>query len=200
MNAPDNVKDAAEAVADASGNTIATFATLMHKSVERLAGLQKTTLDTFGSYTADLNRTIRESFKNAPPAAVQNVVDLTEQSVQGWINAQKAIVDLITQQSAQVADIVQDKTVFSKPNDVLSDLVQKSAERTVDAQKTVLDLAASQNKAVSEAVRKQAGAAGKPLASATESIEKAVGQVIDNQKELLESGSKMLKNVAGRSR
>jgi hypothetical protein len=192
---PTDIKYAAEAAVERSQNAIATFANLAHKNVERLAGLQKATLDTFGTYTSDLNKTLRDSFKAEPPAAVQSVFELSEQTVQGWINAQKAIVDLITEQSAHVADVIQDRTIINRPVQVLCQLAERSAERTIDAQKTVLDLAASQNKAVSEAVRKQAAAAGQPWASATESLEKAVGQVIENQKELLDTGAKMLKTV-----
>jgi hypothetical protein len=185
-------------ITEAAENTIATLATLMHRSVERLAGLQKAALDTFGNQTADLNKTLRESITPAPPAAVQSLFELAEKNVQGWVDAQKSIVDLITSQSAHVADAAQDGTLFSKPADLMNDLVQKTAERTAEVQKTVLDFAATQNKAVSDVVRKQANVAGKPVASATESLEKAMNQVIDTQKEMVETGAKMLKTAASR--
>ncbi|MBV9268886.1 MAG: hypothetical protein JO061_22140 [Acidobacteriaceae bacterium] len=188
-------KDTAPQFTEASENTLATFATLMHRSVERLASLQKATLDTFASYTADLNKTIRESVKPAPPTVVQSVFDLTEHSVQGWVDAQKAIVDLIAGQTAHVADAMRNRALFSKPVDVLTDLVQESAERTVEAQKMVLDYAASQNKAVSDVVRKQAGATAKPVVAAAESLEKGIDQAIETQKEILETGAKLLKRA-----
>src|SRR3569833_3107884 len=95
-----------EPVMEATENTIATFATLMHRSVERLAGLQKAALDTFGSHAAEVTKTLRESIKPAPPAAMQSFFDLTDKNLTGWVEAQKSIVDLITSQSAHVADAV----------------------------------------------------------------------------------------------
>jgi len=187
-----------EPVTEAAENTMATFATFMYRSVERLAEMQKAALDTFGTHTADFNKTLRETIKPAPPAAMQGFFDLAERNVHGWVEAQKSIVDLITSQSAHVADAVQDRRLFSKPADLMADLVQKAGERTAEAQRTALDFAATQNKAVSDAVRKQAGVAGKPFASATESLEKALGQAIETQKEMVETGAKMLRTAAPR--
>jgi hypothetical protein len=185
---PTEIKEVAE-------NTMATFATLMHRSIERLAGLHKATLDALEGQTVDLNKTARDSFKVAPPPA-QNVLELAETGVHSWINTQKAIVDLIVQQSAHVADVAKDHRMYSKPVEIFTELVQQSAERTVEAQKTVLDYAATQNKAASEAIRKQAGAAGRPFAVATDSMEKGLASLIDAQKEVLDAAAKLPKTAA----
>lgn len=185
----------AETAAELSANSIANLATLMQRSVERLAGLQKATLDTLGSQTADLNKTVRESFHANSDTPAKSFFDLADQSLQGWINAQKTIVDLITQQSAYVTDAAKERTMMTKPMEFITDLVKESAERGVDVQKTVLDYAAAQNKNISETVRKQAGVAGTPIGNATASVEKNVGAIIDAQKEALDAAAKLPRPV-----
>jgi predicted secreted protein len=90
---------------------------------------------------------------------------------------------------------VRNRAIFSKPTDVLAELFEESAERAAKAQKTMLDYAASQNRAVSDLIRNHAGTAAAPVVRATDSLEKGFDQAIEAQKELLETGVKLLKRA-----
>lgn len=131
------IKDSLSEAGEVSAHTAATFATLMHRSVERMAALQKAALDTLGTQTEDLNKTVRETLKVPSNTPVKSFFDLADQSLQGWISAQKTIVDLMVQQSAYITDASKERTAFSKPGEFLSELFRESTERVAEIDKTV---------------------------------------------------------------
>ena len=181
-----------------SENAIANFATLLHRGIARFAGLQKATLDVVSHQTTDVSSTLRSSLKPFPAEVGTMWLDLTEQAVDGWINAQKHILDLMVEQSAQAIEATKelcDST--SKSIAGLTELVEKSTERTVAAQKTILDFAAKHNKAASEIIQRQAGVAGTPMATVAGSVERGVAMLIDTQKEFLDTAAKLAKTAVG---
>jgi hypothetical protein len=173
-------------------NEIAKFATLLHRGIERFAGLQKATLDVVGHQTADVSSTLRSSLKPFLSSAGTMLFDLTEEGVDGWINAQKNILDLMVEQSAHAVEASNEPYGSIA---VLRELVGKSAERTIAAQKTILDFAAKQNKAASEIIQRQAGVAGTPMATVAGSVERGVAMLIDTQKEFLDTAAKLAKTA-----
>jgi hypothetical protein len=177
-------------------NESTNFATLLHRGIERFAGLQKAALDAVGLQTTDVSATLRTSLKPFPALAGTMVLDLTEQTVDGWIDAQKDILDLLVEQSAHALEATQEP-YGSQSIAVLSQLVGKSAERTVAAQKTMLDFAAKQHKAASEMIQRQAGVAGTPMATVAGSVERGVATLIDIQKEFLDTAAKWTKTAVG---
>jgi hypothetical protein len=199
-----NAKTAGDSIAevpvekqDKPDNAIANFATLLHRGVERFAGLQKTTLDVVNHQSADVSSTLRNALKPFPVPAGAVLLDLTEQAVDGWIKAQKHILDLIVEQSAQVVEAGKAPGSVSKSVAVLGELVEKSAQRTAAAQKTILEFAAKQNKAASEAIQKQAGVAGTPVATVASSVERGVATLIDTQKAFVDTAAKLAKTAVG---
>jgi hypothetical protein len=179
--------------------TMTTFATLLHRNVERLVDLQKTTLDTLREQSADVAEAMRQSLKSGPAAPSVAMLDVTEKGVQGWIGAQKDILDLLVQQSAQAVETARKRGgLASQSVAELSEFVQQAAERTVAAQKTMLDFAAEQNKVVAEAFRRQAGVKGSPVAEMAESVRLGVDTFIDMQKEFLDTATKTAKGAAAR--
>lgn len=191
-SAGDTVPDAPAEVNEKPENAIANFATLLQRGIERFVSLQKAALDAVGDQTADVSSTLRSSLKPFPAPAGTMLLDLTEQAVEGWINAQKNVLDLMVEQSAQAIEA--SKGPYGSPSEsvaVLSHLVQNSAERTATAQKTILEFAAKQNKAASEMIQKQAGVAGTPVAAVAGSVERGVAALIDTQKELVDTAAKM---------
>jgi hypothetical protein len=197
-SAGDTVPDAPVEVNEKPENAIANFATLLQRGIERFVSLQKAALDAVGDQTADVSSTLRSFLKPFPAPAGTMLLDLTEQAVEGWINAQKNVLDLMVEQSAQAIEA--SKGPYGSPSEsvaVLSHLVQNSAERTATAQKTILEFAAKQNKAASEMIQKQARVAGTPVAAVAGSVERGVAALIDTQKELVDTAAKMAETATG---
>jgi hypothetical protein len=191
------VANAAPEVADAVDPTVASFATLMHRGIERQANLQKATLDVVGQQTADINATMRKSIKVPAELSGSSFLDFTGQAVEGWIVAHKNVLDLMVEQSAHAAEAANAGGInVTKSVASLSEFVQKAAERAVEAQKAMLDVAANQNKAVSEVIQKQANVAGRPVAKAIQSIETGMSTLIDTNREFLDTASKLTKSTA----
>lgn len=180
--------------AEIYGNVVTSFANLMHRNVERLAGLQRATLDMVSNQTADLTKTVRKSFKVNAESAPAAFLDFAETSFEDWLGVQKDILDLMVEQSAQTVQATKVRSdSASKALGAFGELVQQSAERSVAAQKIVADFAAKQNKTVSEFVRTQAGAAGAPVADLGSAVESGFGKVIDAQKEVLDKATEFSK-------
>jgi hypothetical protein len=193
MITPISTPATAEAT-DAVDATVVSLATLMHRGIERLADLQKATLDVVGQQTADINATVRKAVKLPPELSNAPFLDFTGQAVQGWIGAQKNVLDLMLEQSAQAVEATKERGKNAgKSVALLSEFVQKAAERTVEAQKAMLDFAAKQNKAASEMIQKHADVLGAPVAKATQSFETGMTTLIDTNKEFLETASKLAK-------
>jgi hypothetical protein len=174
----------------------ASFPALMHRGTERLAELQRATLDLIGLQTADINTTLRESIKSAelPDAWF---LEFTGQAVAGWVAAQKDVLERTVEQINQAIEESErcgSNAMKSLPR--LSEFVQKGAERAVGAQKAVLDFAERRNTAASEVIEKQANGASGPLADATQSIAKGMSTLIDMNREFLDAASKLTKEAA----
>jgi hypothetical protein len=175
---------------------IADFATLLHRGIERLVGLQKATLDVVSHQTTDVSSTLKNSLEPLTPPAGTMLLDVTEQAVDGWVDAQKHILDLIVEQSAQAVEAAKESGISaSNSMALLGELMQQSTERAVAAQKTILDFAAKQNKAASELIQKQTGLAGTPAAALADAFERGVTMLIDTQKEFLETAAKLAKTA-----
>jgi len=116
--------------------------------------------------------------------------------VQGWVNAQKSILDLMTQQSEQAVQATKEASGSpSKWLAALNELIQQTAERAIEAQKAMVEFAVNQNKAVSEAI-KRAGTPGTPIATTTETMQRAVDALLENQREFL--AAKLPKAIAAK--
>jgi hypothetical protein len=176
----------------------AAFTMLLHRNVERLAGLQKATLDTLNHQTADIAETMRTSCKPGLDAPAAVLLDLSKHGMEAWTNAQKDLLDLIVQQSAHVADATNERSGYASQSAAkLNDLFQQTVERASAAQKTVLDFAAAQNRAFVQAFQRHGvGVMGSPLADMAESIERGVATSINMQKEFLDSATKMARSAA----
>ena len=86
--------------AETSETSNSAFTTMMLRGLERLADLQKLTLEALNSQTKDISSTVRDVLRVSPAAPGTVFLDLTEQAVEEWTNAQKTVVDLMAQQSA----------------------------------------------------------------------------------------------------
>jgi len=127
-------------------NQATDFASHFIKGVERAAELQKKSLDDAARQNAEA---IAVS-KKAPQAvhAVPGVLDLAGQAFEGYIDAQKSVIDHIVQQTAALVESAKDSG--NSAQKVAADFtktVQQSIERAVEMQKKALDLATQEAKA-----------------------------------------------------
>ena len=178
-------------IAETPETVMGAFTTLLKRNVERMVDLQKTTLDTVSHQNADVMETMRHTLKSVPNAP--ELFTLAQQGVEGWIGAQKSILDWIGQQSAMTVKATEQNGSTPLTTAKLSEFVQQAAEQSVATQKTILDFAAKQNKAVTEAIQRQAGVKGTPVAAVSESISRGVATLIDGQKTFLDTTLNMAK-------
>jgi hypothetical protein len=178
--------------------TASALTMLMHRNFERLADLQKATLDMLGHQTADVTQTMRKSLKAAPGAPAAAMFDFAEKGMEGWIGTQKSILDLLVDQSAHTAHVTVERTGYATQSiNKLSELVQQTFERTTAAQKTMLDFAAKQNDAMAHAFERPAtGPVAAPMAEMAQSMHHGLATLIDKQKEFVEAAGKMAKEAA----
>lgn len=121
------------------------FASLFNKGVKLAAELQKKSLDDAARQNADA---IAVS-KKAPQAerAVPGALDLAGQAFEGYIKAQKSVIDHIVEQTAALVENAKDSGISAKK--VAAEYtknIQQSIERVVEMQKKALDLAAKEAK------------------------------------------------------
>jgi hypothetical protein len=161
-----------------------------------MANLQKTTLDVLNSQTKDLTDTMRSKIK--PPAGTPMAAffDLAAQGMENWISAQKNVLDLVVQQSAQTASVTGGKVgSLFPPSGNLSELIQQSVERTNSAQKAMLDFAAKQNELAVHTFKGQSGVVGTPMEKVADAVDKNVATFVTKQKEFLDSATKITKEA-----
>ena len=84
----------------------AAFTSLLHRNVERMANLQKNTLDVLNSQTKDYDR--YDAQQDQTPGRHSDggfFFELAAQGMENWVSAQKNVLDLVVQQSAQTAHV-----------------------------------------------------------------------------------------------
>jgi hypothetical protein len=182
----------------ADTNPYTAFAALVHKGVERLAEMQKVSLDMATRHTSEAIGTCRQSFKVPADTPGIFLMDLADQGIQKMAQAQKGMIDLVVQQSAHNLEMAKERRdLASKWTNGVSGMVSATADRVIAAQEIALDFAAEQNKVVANAVKGQAGFAGSaPAAAAVDTIQRNVDVVIQTQKEMVQSAAKPLKSAA----
>ena len=134
------------------------FTPLVLNSVERVADLQKKTLDIAAEQTAEWMGAWKKVFSVFPVMPPAFMFEVAGQAVQTAIETQKNAIDMVVEQTHSAAGIAKVRAeAYSKIVDGVASSVQKSVERSVEAQKKVLEFAAEQNKAIVESTKKQLG-------------------------------------------
>jgi hypothetical protein len=188
-------KKAAPASAAAKPELVDAFTPLVLGSVERVAELQKKTLDLAAEQTAEVIGAWKKAFSYSPVPPPAFIFELAGQAVQTAIDTQKSAIDLVVEQTKSVADITKVRAgAYAQIVDGVTTTVKKSVERSVEAQKKVLEFAAEQNKAVFETTKKQLGAAAGPATVIVDTFQRGADAVIETQKSILNIASKAAKN------
>jgi flagellar hook-basal body complex protein FliE len=184
----------------AEESTLTTFATQLQQSVGKLATLQKSALEIVSQQTAGMNTMLRDTLKSTPDAPSTLLLNVAEQAVQGWVKAQRNMLDLMTEQSEQAVAATKETSGSStKSLAALNDLIRRTAGRAMAAEKDMVEFAASQNKTASEAIKRQAETAGTPVVAATEMMQHAVDALLENQREFLEVAAKLSQTIAAKA-
>jgi ABC-type transporter Mla subunit MlaD len=134
---------------DPKTNLPADFASLFLKGVERAAELQKKSLDA----AAEQNAEAIASYKKGPHvvSALPNVFELAGKAFEGFIEAQKSVIDQVVQQTAALVETAKEgSNSAQKVAEVFTKNIEQSIERTIELQKKALDLAAQQAKSSSK--------------------------------------------------
>ena len=187
---PSTSKSTKKAAAAVNPEFVDAVTPLVLNSVERVADLQKKTLDVAAEQTAELIGAWKKAFSYFPVTPPAFFFDFAGQAVQTAVEAQKSAIDMVVEQTEAATDIAKVRVeAYSKIADGVSTSVQKSVERSVDAQKKMLEFASAQNKAGFESAKKQLGAAAGPATAILDTFQLGADTVIEAQKSFLNMAS-----------
>jgi hypothetical protein len=169
------------------------FIPLYTKNVERLAELQKKSLDAAAEQNAELIGACKKAFHYIPETPGLFLFDLVGQSFNRFVETQKNAIDLAVQQSHVVAGLAKDRSASAtKVAEGVTNLFKQSVEYSIAAQKEALDYYADQHKTAVEAAKKQFRIPNNPAADA---FQTGIDTLIQTQKTMLDLVSKPFKSI-----
>ena len=169
------------------------FIPLYTKNVERLAELQKKSLEIAAEQNAELIDACKKAFSYVPETPGSFLFDLVGQSFNRFVETQKGAIDLAVEQSHVVAGMAKERGgSAAKVAEGVTELFKQSVEHSVAAQKKALDYYATQHKAACETAKKQFRIPDNPAADAFQS---GIDALIDTQKTMLDIVSKPFKSI-----
>jgi predicted RecA/RadA family phage recombinase len=181
-----NARKSNPGAAKAAGQNevVETFIPLYTKNVERLAELQKKSLDIAVEQNAELIGACKKAFSFFPEAPGAFVFDLMGQSFERFVETEKGAIDLAVGQSQAVAVLAKERGASAaKIAEGVTALLKQSVEYTVAAQKKALDNYSEQHKAACETAKKQFRIANNPAA---EAFQTGIDALIETQKTMLD--------------
>lgn len=164
-------------------------ASLYAKSVERMAEIQKRSIDLAmqqNKETIELWKQVTETLHWAPPV---KGLEEAETTLERFAGSQKTAIDLMVEQTHAFVDMVKERTAaMEKTTDSVLKFAKQNFERTVEAQKKATDAAVHETKSAFETAREHFEFPGS--AAVAESIQQGVDALVEAQKEFLESVSR----------
>ncbi len=163
------------------------------KNVERLAELQKKSLDLAAEQNAEFIAACKKAFTHIPEASGLFPLDLVGQTFERFVETQKGAIDLAVEQSHVVAGLAQERSGSAfKVAESVTGLFKQSIEQCVAAQKKALDSYGEQHKKACETAKKQFKIANTPGA---EVFQTGIDALIETQKTLLDIVSTPFKTI-----
>jgi len=163
-----------------------TFVTLFARGINRLADMQKRSIDIAVEQNAELIDVYKKFAQKMPATPRVPLFEVAGTIFERYADAQKNAIDLAVEQSHAWIDSTKDRAeVADKTVEAAVTLTNQAVERSVSAQKKVLDTAAAQTKAAMEAARQQLGFNGMPADAAVSSFQRGVDTFVEAQKEML---------------
>jgi hypothetical protein len=150
------------------------FASILHKGLERLAEIQKSTLEIYSQHS---QRTL-ESLKSVFPIAPGHLFELTEQAIRELFQVQVRILDLMVKQSAACAE------ASKKQSDAEYEGAVKMMSDTTDCflamHKKAIEFITQQNQSFRDDIMRQVNGDGG--ANAADAIQRGTEAIIQSQK------------------
>ncbi|MFZ0685102.1 MAG: hypothetical protein WAM89_06120 [Terriglobales bacterium] len=169
------------------------FIPLYTKNVERLAELQKKSLDIAAEQNAELIAACKKASQYVPENPGSFLFDLVGQTFERFVETQKGAIDLAVEQSHVVAGLAKEPTSSAtKVAEGVTALFKQSVEHSVAAQKKALDYYAEQHKSACETARKQFHIPSNPAADA---FQTGIDALIQTQKTMLDIVSAPFKSI-----
>jgi len=174
-------------------DVVETFIPLYTKNVERLAELQKKSLDIAAEQNTELIDACKKAFSYIPETPGSFLFDLVGQSFDRFVETQKGAIDLAVEQSHVVAGLAKERGgSAAKVAEGVTELFKQSVEHSVAAQKKALDYYAEQHKTACETAKRQFRIPDNPAADAFQS---GIDALIDTQKTMLDILAKPFKGI-----
>ena len=163
------------------------FTALYATGVERLAEVQKKSIDLAVAQNAELTDAWKKVVHKLPGAPGLFLLDLASSAFERYADTRKGAIDAMVEQSHALTELTRERTAeASKAIDGTVSFFQQSMESSVAMQKTALDHSAAHTKTVFDTVRQQFGFSGGSAEAAATSFHRGIDTVIDAQKELLD--------------
>lgn len=183
----ENVVDEPHAAVHEAAEVRNTFVALFTRGIDRLAEMQKRTIDIAMQQNAELIDVYKKFGQKLPGTPRLPLLEVANTVFERYADAQKNAIDLAVEQSHAWIDAYKDRAaVANKTTESAVNLTNQAVERSVAAQKKVLETAAAQTKAAMEAARQQMGFTGAPADAALNSFQRGVDTLVEAQKEMLD--------------
>jgi hypothetical protein len=175
--------------AEVAGN----FIPLYTKNVQRVADLQKKSLEVAAEQNAELVENCKKAFSFIPESPASFWFDLVGQTFDRLVEVQKENIDLAVEQTNVLTELGRERgALAAKFVDGGAGLFQQTLEHSVAAQKKNLEFCAGQQKAAYETAKRQFHVAN-PFAEAFQS---GMDVFVETQKTVLDFASRPVKHAA----
>lgn len=162
------------------------FATHYIKGVERLADIQKRSIDFALQHNQEAIALWKQATDKLPWVPRVPVLEQTAAAVERMAETQKWAIDLMVEQTRAAADLFKDRAgSWKKTTDAMLTFAQDSFNRTVGAQKDAAEAVMSHGKATYEKAREHFEFPGSHAVA--ETFQRGVGSVLEAQKAVLET-------------
>jgi methyl-accepting chemotaxis protein len=166
------------------------FIPLYTKNVERLADMQKKSLEIISEQNAEFIDTCKKAFHFIPETPGMFLFDLFGEAFNRVVDTQKGAIDLAVEQSHALANLAQQRGgSAAKVAEGVTALFQQTVESSVAAQKKALDYYSQQHKTVYETAKRQFRISN----PAAEVFQAGLDVLIETQKTMLDIASRPLK-------
>lgn len=175
--------------AEVAGN----FIPLYTRNVQRVADLQKKSLEVAAEQNSELIENYKKAFSFIPEGPASFWFDLVGQTFDRFVEVQKENIDLAVEQTTVLTELGRERgALAAKFVDGGAGLFQQTLEHSVAAQKKNLEFCAGQQKAAYETAKKQFRVAN-PFAEAFQS---GMDMLVETQKTVLDFASRPVKHAA----
>lgn len=161
-------------------------ATLYTRSVERVADIQKRSIDLALQQNKETFGLWKQFAEKMPWAPQWKGLEEAADALEHFAGTQKTALDLVVEQTRAFVDMVKERTAAAeKATDTVLDFAKESFDRSMDAQKKAADAAVNETKSAFENAREHFDFAGG--SAVANSLQHGVDAIVEAQKELLEA-------------